>query len=266
LSCRHDGNFRKHRFYGAIFCRYGWNAPESSAESLLERFNLYFETMHADTPALLQQAHALRFRVYCLEMGTEDAAAFPDGLERDAFDTHSVHSLLIHRPSQAAMGTVRLVLPVAGARETSFAVQGLSDHPALRDGTAFPLHSTAEVSRFCISNAFRRRASDTLYDGADEPANSADRRSGPLMRLGLIQALVGMSIRYGITHWCAVMEPTLLRMLDAMAIRFSPIGPPVEHHGLRQPCSCDIAEALAAVKREHPSYWDILTRAGTVTF
>ena len=74
-----------------------------------------------------------------------------------------------------------------------------------------------------------------------------------------------MTARHGITHWCAVMEPTLLRMLDAMAIRFSPIGPPVEHHGLRQPCSCDVAETLAAMKREQPSFWDVLTCGGTVT-
>jgi N-acyl amino acid synthase of PEP-CTERM/exosortase system len=239
--------------------------PENAGENLLDRFNLYFQIVLADSPARLQQAHALRFHVYCVETGFEDATAFPDGQERDAFDTHSVHALLIHRPSQTAMGTVRLVLPVAGAEGSSFAVQAVSDHPALRDGSAFPLHSTAEVSRFCISRAFRRRATDTLYDAAPEPEDASERRSGPLMRLGLIQALVRMSALHGISHWCAVMEPTLLRMLDAMAIRFTPIGPPVEHHGLRQPCSCDIREALAAVRREHPRFWDVLTSGGTVT-
>jgi N-acyl amino acid synthase of PEP-CTERM/exosortase system len=163
------------------------------------------------------------------------------------------------------MGTVRLVLPRADAPQSSFAVQAVSDHPALRDGTVFPLSSTAEVSRFCISRSFRRRSTDTLYAEDDsEPANSADRRSGPLMRLGLIQALVRMSAQNNITHWCAVMEPTLLRMLDAMAIRFTPIGPAVEHHGLRQPCSCDIAEALRAVKLERPAFWEVLTCGGTI--
>jgi N-acyl amino acid synthase of PEP-CTERM/exosortase system len=240
--------------------------PESTGESLLERFNLYFETALADTPALLQEAHAIRYRVYCLETRFEDASAFPDGLERDAFDSHSVHGVLIHRTSAQVMGTVRLVLPLPDARESSFAVLAVSDHPGLRDGTAFPLSSTAEVSRFCISRSFRRRATDTLYaEGEAEPANALDRRSGPLMRLGLIQALVRMSAEHGITHWCAVMELTLLRMLDAMAIRFSPIGPLVEHHGLRQPCSCDIAEALRAVQQERPAFWEVLTCGGKIT-
>jgi len=241
--------------------------PDSACANLLERLNVYFETVLANTPALMQQAYGIRFRVYCLETRFEDAAAFPDGLERDAFDPHSVHSLLIHRPSAEAMGTVRLVLPLANAPEQSFAVQAVSQHPSLRDGTAFPLSSTAEVSRFCISRSFRRRATDTLYaEGEVEPASSSDRRNGPLMRLGLIQALVRMSAEHGITHWCAVMEPTLLRLLDAMAIRFSPIGPPVEHHGLRQPCSCDIAEVLRAVKQERPGFWDVLTCGGTIRF
>jgi|SRR5579871_6023639 len=238
---------------------------ESPGVDLLERFNLYFETAFADTPALLEQAHAIRFRVYCLETQFEDAAAFPDGLERDAFDTHSVHGLLIHRASAQAMGTVRLVLPLVEAPESSFAAQAVTNHPALRDGTAFPLASTAEVSRFCISRSFRRRATDTLYaEPIAEPDSAFDRRSGPLMRLGLIQTLVRMSAQYGITHWCAVMEPTLLRMLDAMAIRFSAIGPLVEHHGVRQPCSCNVAEALRAVKQEHPAFWEVLTCGGTI--
>jgi len=240
---------------------------DESSGTLLERFNLYFETVLADTPALLEQAHEIRFRVYCLETRFEDADAFPDGLERDAFDAHAVHGLLIHRTSAQTMGTVRLVLPLPDAPQSSFAVQAVSKHPALRDGTAFPLTSTAEVSRFCISRSFRRRANDTLYaEGDAEPANPADRRSGPLMRLGLIQALVRMSAEHGITHWCAVMEPTLLRMLDAMAIRFTPIGPQVEHHGSRQPCSCDVAEVLRAVKQERPTFWEVLTCGGTIRF
>ena len=239
---------------------------EVSSDSLLERFDLYFETAIANTPALLNEALAIRFQVYCLETRFEDATAFPDGLERDAYDSHSVHGLLIHRLSSQAMGTVRLVLPLHKEPENSFAVQAVSGHPALRNGTAFPLHSTAEVSRFCISRSFRRRATDTLYaEGPTEPAKAQDRRSGPLMRLGLIQGLIRMSAEHGITHWCAVMEPTLLRMLDAMAIRFRPIGPLVEHHGLRQPCSCDIGQALRAVKEEYPAFWDVLTCGGKIT-
>ena len=105
-----------------------------------------------------------------------------------------------------------------------------------------------------------------MYDEAEasleERLQKRDRRSGPLMRLGLIQILIRMSLLHGITHWCAVMEPTLLRMLDAMAIRFTRLGPLVDYHGLRQPCFCDISKALKDVRRERPEYWEVLTRAG----
>jgi len=240
-----------------------------AGESLHQRLNRYFELRRADSPERLRQAHEIRYRVYCLETRFEDATAFPDGLEKDAYDSHAAHGLLIHRATDKAVGTVRLVLPLPEAPEKSFAVQAVSDHPALRNSDAFPLRSTGEVSRFCISRQFRRRATDTLYDQMENeptgPSETGERRSGPLMRLGLIQILIRMSMEHGITHWCALMEPTLLRMLDAMAIRFKPIGPLIEHHGWRQPCSCNIAEALRAVKRERPSFWEALTDGGRIT-
>ena len=75
-----------------------------------------------------------------------------------------------------------------------------------------------------------------------------------------------LSAEHGVTHWCAVMEPTLLRMLAGMAIRFKPIGVAVEYHGLRQPCICSIAEILQDVKHERPAFWEVLTCGGILRF
>src|SRR5258705_973430 len=204
-------------------------------EPLLQRFDRYFEVIEADTPELIDQAHAIRYRVYCEETHFLKAAEDANGLEKDDFDGHSVHALLIHRKRGQAVGTVRLVLPLADAPARSFSIQEVSEEPVIKNATAFPLLATAEISRFCIERQFRRRATDTLYDQeGNEPTafeNPAERRSGPLIRLGLMQGIVGMSLRRGMTHWCAVMEPTLLRMLYAMGICFTPIGPLVEYHG-----------------------------------
>jgi hypothetical protein len=60
---------------------------------------------------------------------------------------------------------------------------------------------------------------------------SADVRS--LLRLALIQGAVWLSAEAGHTHWLAVMEPTLLRLLRATGLHFVPVGPPVVYHGLR---------------------------------
>ena len=84
------------------------------------------------------------------------------------------------------------------------------------------------------------------------------------MRLGLMQAIVRLSREQHLTHWCAVMEPKLLRMLAAMSINFEPIGPLVEYHGLRQPCYGEIATLLSDMRREVPAYWDVVTDGGVL--
>ena len=233
-------------------------APCAPDNTLLERFDAQFEAVPANTPERVRTAQRIRHQVYCVEHPYETSDR-PDGLETDAFDAHAAQSLLIHRASDAALGTVRMILPLAHDLERSFAVQEVLDAESTKTFDQLPLHTMAEVSRFSISKKIRGKA--TTPDATDDGQASV---SGPLMRLGLIQALVQMSRAHGITHWCAAMEPTLLRMLSAMAIRFVPVGPLVEHHGLRQPCYCVIADVLEAVKRERPAFWSVLTEAGAL--
>ena len=62
--------------------------------------------MHADTPALLDEALRLRYQVYCLETGFEKHAEFASGIEFDQFDLFSVHAMIRHRQtSNAAANT-----------------------------------------------------------------------------------------------------------------------------------------------------------------
>jgi N-acyl amino acid synthase of PEP-CTERM/exosortase system len=229
-------------------------------ETLLEQFDNHFDAIPANTLERVRTAQRIRHQVYCIEHPHEQSND-PDGLERDEFDAHAAHSLLMHRATNTALGTVRLVLPVAGDLEHSFPVQRVLDPDSQRIFNQLPLASTAEVSRFSISRQLRR---STDLSGSHEPAGFVN-NSGALMRLGLIQALVRMSLQHGITHWCAAMEPTLLRMLSAMAIRFRPVGPLVEYHGLRQPCYCVVADILDAVRRERPSFWAVLTDGGALS-
>jgi N-acyl amino acid synthase of PEP-CTERM/exosortase system len=224
--------------------------------SLLDKFNSFFQVFAARSDEEIKLAQRIRYQVYCVENAFEDAANFPDGVEFDEYDSHSVHSLLIHRASGQAMGTTRLILPIPGALERSFAVQQVCDHLGLK---RLPLHRTAEVSRFSISKQFRRRRCDTRYEGRDEMRGQ---NIAPLMSLGLIQSLVRMSAEYGITHWCATMEPTLLRLLAPMGIYFEPLGPLVKFHGVRQPCYCEVSSMLDRVRREQRPLWQVLTDGG----
>lgn len=195
-----------------------------------------FDVLDADTPSLINQSYQLRYQVYCVERGFLSASS---GLEIDEFDPHSRHIVIVSRDTDRVIGSVRMVLGSHHRGQGSFPMQlasssGLLDH--------LPLGSTAEISRFAISKERRHGLSSVL------------------LRLGLVQGLVRVSRQLGITHWCAIMEPTLLRLLCRNSIYFHALGPLVEHHGLRQPCSSALSELLERVANEQPEVWDYLSR------
>lgn len=235
---------------------------DSSGDSLLQRFDLHFEMLAADTPERVVQAQRIRYQVYCVENPLETTLDNSEGIETDEFDAHAIHSLLVARETGAGLGTVRLIMPLPSAPERSFAVQRLLDAGSLKVLLSLPVCSMAEVSRFSISRHFRRLMTYSP-DSGDEDAVFLS-NSGPLMRLGLIQGLVRMSREHGITHWCALMEPTLLRMLAAMAIRFRPLGPLVEFRGRRQPCYINVTDMLESVMHERPAFWEMITDGGSL--
>jgi len=216
-------------------------------QAFFEKFNRDFAAISADDAPLLKLALKIRYQVYCIENAFEPSAEHPGGFESDEFDRHSAHSLIINRATGQPLGTVRLILPRADHCYPSLPVYGLCDDAAL---DCLPRYSTAEVSRFSLSKQLRKRHA------------IEDRSLSPMPRLGLIQALVRMSVYHQITHWCAVMEPSLLRVLAAMGIHFQPIGPPIEYHGLRQPSFCCVAEMLARARGERPAFWDVITDGG----
>jgi len=230
---------------------------EAEDHSLLTLFNAHFSTVMADSPERVRIAKQLRHQVYCVENPLESQNQ--ERIETDIFDAHAAHSLLVHRPSDIPLGTVRLVLPLVEETAHSFPMQSILDADTAREFKKIPLHAAAEVSRFSISRQSRR-----LMEAHDQSERDFIRNTAPLMRMGLIQALVRMSLQHNITHWCAMMEQSLLRMLAAMGIHFVPLGPVVEYHGLRQPCFCVLPKMLEDVKRERPAFWSVLTSGGAL--
>ncbi|HET7083151.1 MAG TPA: PEP-CTERM/exosortase system-associated acyltransferase [Rhizomicrobium sp.] len=223
-------------------------------ENLVDRFDAYFELVSANTRELIDTAFALRYQVYCLERQFEDPAQQRDGLESDQYDSHAVHCLLLHRPQAAAIGTARLILPQA--RPNSLPIQQLLKKNGLNSREHFSSETVAEISRFAISKEFRRRV-DSL-SGADTRRD----RLGNLPFLGLLQILLRQSVELGVDYWAAVMEPTLLRMLAAMGVRFHAIGPLVSYHGLRQPSYCYLPQMLRNLALTRPECWAVVTNNG----
>lgn len=220
-------------------------------DDILARYNSFFRTQPAASPQLIRMAQSIRYQVYCLERKFEDEGIHGDCLECDDFDRLAIHALLFHRPSAKAIGTARLILP--GHTEADLSpIRKLLREVGLRGRDHFPLLTTAEVSRFAISNHLRGRG-----DGAPECRSN-------LPCLGLVQQLVRQSLDHGLTHWAAVMEPKLLRMLAVMGIHFTSVGPLVDHHGLRQPSTCDLGEMLERLRGERPDHWMVVTDGGAL--
>jgi len=194
----------------------------------------------ADTPALVEQACRLRHQVYCLERGYEPSV---DGLETDVYDAHARHVVLCLRGCGTVIGTARMILPQMHQPTRSFPMQAVCDPAAL---DAVPLMGAAEVSRFAISK--------------ERHGSSPAAASFP--RLALVKGLVQISRQAGVTHWCAVMERALLRLLQSSGIHFKAAGPLVEYHGLRQPAFCELAGMLGRMKAEQPEIWGFVTNQG----
>jgi N-acyl amino acid synthase of PEP-CTERM/exosortase system len=245
-------------------------APGKSgdAASLFSMYARWFDVVPADTPERLEEAYRLRYQVYCVENSFENAAIQADGKEIDEFDRHSVHSLLIHRPTGMVAGTVRLILPNGSGEISALPISQVCTDPALRDPARFPPPRTAEISRFAVSKAFRRRITDATHpdmhfvDGASTDRAQERRVLTPNITLGLMKAIAEMSIRNGVSHLCAMMEPALLRLTSRLGIKFTPLGKTVEYHGVRQPCYAALTDLGFALMKCSPEAHELVSDQG----
>ena len=226
---------------------------------LVTRYNASFTAVLADTAPLIRAALSLRYQVYCLERHFEEPDPQSGGIEHDDYDPRSMPGLLYFRPMPEPIGTARLILPVAHGK--SLPMHHLLTASGVRTSQHFPDQTTAEVSRFSISKEFRRRASDSMSAVGLRPSQIAELYTA-MPCLGLVQTMLRASVNNGITHWTAIMEPKLLRMLATLGIHFHSIGPLVSHHGLRQPSFCSLVEMLQMLGREKPQHWNIVTDNG----
>ncbi len=166
-----------------------------------------------------------------------------------------------YRRTGAAVGTIRLVLPKKSAAGASLPMYSVCEAAGLSLSELPPPDRTVEISRFAISKQFRQRSGDALYGRVYQPAELArdDRRMIPHMTLGLMGLALRMSQDRGVENACAIMEPTLIRLLARLGIRWHAVGPPIEYHGLRQPCVSQIEELLSNIEAERPEVWEVIT-------
>jgi N-acyl-L-homoserine lactone synthetase len=197
------------------------------------------DVLIAKTPDMILECLRLRYQVYCVEKGFEPGC---NGLEMDRFDDQARHVLLVHRQSGEPVGTVRVIPPSKAVSIDDFPMAVACSKGRLND---LPARTTGEISRFAVSKQRR------ISCGA-----------GKMIRLGLMQGVLRVSVDLGLTHWCAIMEPILLRLLQRNAIHFAPLGPLVDYHGMRQPSYADIGRVLGRTRYEQSDNWDYVTMGG----
>lgn len=206
--------------------------------SLTGYFDEYFEALPAFSEEARAEVFRLRYAVYCKELGFEDPAAFPDGLERDRYDDDALYMLVRHRASGLSAACVRLIHnhrtpdlrfpfegPCAGRLDKT-----LLDLDALDRGRC------GEISRLAVHPDFRRRVGepDTRV-GGDRDAPGGEPRRYPLLAMGLFLGASALGLNLGLEQAFVMMEPRLARLLSSCGIRFTRVGDVVEHRGLRGP-------------------------------
>lgn len=199
-----------------------------------------------DDPWLLEQSYRLRYQVYCVERGFLPAGNYPDQLETDSFDAHSIHVAAIDERGSVA-ATARVVLPHS---------TGL---PLLRYCTVYPLVTAldeagtkvVEVSRVSISRLYPQRPGDVMLFGPQVPGTglAAPIGSGQERRrrngepfLTLLKAIIASARSVAATHLIFAIERPLHRWLIHYGFPCFVSGPEVEYYGRVAPYILSLVE------------------------
>ncbi|MDT4330177.1 PEP-CTERM/exosortase system-associated acyltransferase [Methylomonas sp. MED-D] len=203
-------------------------------------FDSCFEVVLADTPESQRIHYNLRYQVYCDEMGYEDKSRFPDKMEYDEWDHHSVHFLVRDKLSKQWLGGLRLVYPQCF--EFPFEhkcndVAPISEEQYLQ---------AVEISRLCVIKQARRVAQPGSEDlGGNVTMLRAYRQQSKSLMWGLYRAAVLYCARNGVKHWFILVSPSLAHAVKKEGFQMTQAGNPCEFRGQRIPYILDVDQILA---------------------
>nr|WP_239031569.1 MULTISPECIES: PEP-CTERM/exosortase system-associated acyltransferase [unclassified Modicisalibacter] len=222
----------------------------------MTQFEAAFAFRLATTPEARDRAYALRHSVFRRELDYQMSEDPAKRLEHDDYDRASLIVLLEHRASGLAAGCMRLVHPLEGASATLARLplevhcRDSLTHPELHP-ERLPRGQICEISRLAVPHYFRRQPSGDAPPtppDSDYRFSADERRTFPLIGVGLFlaaTALVGLSGHY---HVFAMMQNRLPRLLAIYGLRFTCVGEPTVFHGQRRAFYIDQREAVASLQ------------------
>jgi len=242
------------------------------ANTIIDHFHQYFETVPAISDELKNEVYKLRYQVFCIENEIFNSEHYPDCLEFDDYEQFSVHYLIRHRKSGDYIATTRLILPDTNNPEKLFPLEEYCKIDNFAVMQPINREHLGEVSRFCVSEAFKRRKNEehTLAPigiGTDRQNYSApnERRKFPhIITLALIACCIKASYENDIHYLYGTLEPPWLRFLSSKGINFIKIGPLVDFHGERWPAVIKITDLLGCVAEKNLDIWNLLTNKGCI--
>lgn len=200
--------------------------------------------------------YRLRYQVYCHEAHFLNPDHYPTGLECDKFDAVGEHFLATNTSfNDDTVGTVRLV---KWSEQFSFptAVYFESLLGQL-ERLNFPIESTAEISRLCISKHYRKRAIDGLLGAEGYIDTNNQRRKYPEIILELFKIMYRCSRDHlGITHWIATFESSLYRLLDRYGVHLEPLASEeIDYYGKVKIYGASIEQLEETMKIRRPELY-----------
>jgi len=237
MSMKHLKTLQNIPVVGGLVNRAISHLASSDASTISKHFSQYLRPQIAYSEELKQEVYRLRHQVYCAELKFENENE--EQIEKDSFDSHSVHCFVRHLATDRMAGTVRLItsscaeelLPIE--KFCSHAIQDTEFAPHL-----FPRQDICEISRLAVLADFRRRQIDN-FNGAATGAINIDEystrelRCFPYIAICLYLAAASTAFRTNKKHAFVMMEPRLARSMTFVGICFKQLGEPVEYHGQR---------------------------------
>jgi N-acyl amino acid synthase of PEP-CTERM/exosortase system len=230
-----------------------------------EKFHHYFEVTPAYVEALIRQAKRIRYQVYYQDMSNNKTYSDYAVIEEDEYDRRSIHCIIRYRKSSAFAGAIRIILPDLTNTKKIFPIE--KNENIIKDifeHLFINRENIAEISPIVVAKEFKKRKGEANTISGVSPYLEIknyinDERSiFPHISLGLFAATFITSAEYGITHWYALLEPPLMRLLETFEMYFSPIGPPIKELGTQIPTIASVNELLLAIQDKRPDYWEFI--------
>jgi N-acyl amino acid synthase of PEP-CTERM/exosortase system len=201
--------------------------------------NTGYEVVLADTEESKKIHFNLRYQIYCIEKGFEEAKRFPDELEKDEYDENAVHFLVRHRADNQWVGAFRLIidqfqnLPIYQHANIDYAHQ------------VEPTKTAVEFTRLAILRSFQKLPGKTMGDFFD-----------PEFRLVFNAIAVGIeySRKNGSQEIFFFCRPSLARIIKKMGLQCPQIGDKSLFRGLRYPYKFNLLDFPYQLFRTRQAY------------